>query len=233
MPRYSDDLRATALKLSDEIGNIEAAKQLNLNKKTIEYWRMIRKREENKKQAKKLEKVIKPVEVDPAKELKNNSKISFQAAEKETREFKRGEIYYVSRDITFGAEIATGRPAVIVSNDVVNQKLHTIEVVFLTTKIKPISPCYTTLRATGLTSTSVCDQISTIDKSRIREYIGRCTPEEMEKIEKAMLYSLGLENYKPELMSDEQILFRMHSIKSERDVYRDLYNELLEKMTQK
>lgn len=233
MPRYSDDVREAALKLSDEIGNIEAAKQLNLNKRTLEYWRMLRNREEKKKQSKKLEKVIKPVEIDPKKELKNNPKISFQAAEKETREFKRGEIYYISRDISFGSEIAKGRPAVIVSNDVLNQKAHTIEVVFLTTKIRPISPCYTTLRATGITSTSVCDQISTVDKSRIKEYVGRCTPEEMKKIEQGMLYSLGLENYKPELMSDEQILFRMHSIKSERDVYRDLYNELLEKMTQK
>lgn len=68
--KYSDKLREEALKLSDEIGNIAAAEQLNLNKRTLEYWRMMRNREEKKKLEKKLSKVIKPTEIDPAKELK-------------------------------------------------------------------------------------------------------------------------------------------------------------------
>lgn len=231
--KYSDEIREKALKLSDEIGNVAAAEQLHLNKRTLEYWRMLRNREQKKKAEKKLSKVIKPTEIDPAEELKNNSKITFQAADKTPRKFKRGEVYYISKDFTHGAEIAKGRPAVIISNDVLNTKLSTIEVVFLTTRVKPISQAYTTVRSTGLISTVVCDQITTIDKNRVGEYIGRCTPEEMQKVDKAVLYSVGLENYGTELMSDEQVLFRMQKIKSERDVYKEMYDNLFDKIISK
>ena len=231
--KYSDKLREEALKLSDEIGNIAAAEQLNLNKRTLEYWRMMRNREEKKKLEKKLSKVIKPTEIDPAKELKNNSKITFQAADKTPRQFKRGELYYILKDFSCGSEIAKGRPAIIISNDILNTKLHTVEVAFLTTRVKPISQAYTTTHATGVISTVVCDQITTIDKDRVGEYVGRCTPEEMQKVDKAILYSIGLEKYNTELMSDEQVLFRMQKIKSERDVYKEMYDNLFEKITSK
>lgn len=63
--------------------------------------------------------------------------------------------------------------------------------------------------------------------------MGRCTPEEMQKVDKAILYSIGLEKYNTELMSDEQVLFRMQKIKSERDVYKEMYDNLFEKITSK
>ena len=46
---------------------------------------------------------------------------------------KRGDIYYVMRNKSVGHEMRGGRPAIVVSNDTLNSKLDTVEVVYLTT----------------------------------------------------------------------------------------------------
>lgn len=225
--KYSNELREKALKLSDEIGNKRAAVECGISIKTLDYWRGVRKRNEIKK---KLSKVIQPPKNDLKEELKDNNKITFQAAEEKPRIFKRGEIYYVNQMPTVGFEIATGRPAVIVSNQRINQRLNTIEVIFLTTKVKNLTPEHVIIKSSGAIATTICEQISTIDKRRIAEYIGTCTPEEMELIEKAMLHSLGLEKYVSDVMGDDQIVERIAKIKAERDAYRDLYDKLFDRV---
>lgn len=234
MVKYSDDLRKRALKLSDEIGTKKAAEELEINFRTLEYWRGLRKREEAKKAAAKIGKIIQPEQqLDIQAELKDNPNITFQAAEKPERTFHRGEIYYVTQRPTVGSEIVSGRPAVIVSNNNINEKLNTVEVVFLTTRMKSIAPEHIIMRSSGATSTTICEQISTVDKSRFREYIGECTPDEMKQIDKALLHSLGLENYDSNLMSDEQVIYRLSTMKSDLDTYKKLYNDLLEKLMSK
>lgn len=42
---------------------------------------------------------------------------------------KRGDIYYVMRNKSVGHEMRGGRPAIVVSNDTLNSKLDTVEVV--------------------------------------------------------------------------------------------------------
>lgn len=231
--RYADEIREQALKLSDEIGLQKTAEQMQLNVKTISYWRTVRKRQEEKRQKAKMSQVVTPVDLN--EEIKNNPHITFQSADEPERELKRGEIYYILKGGTTGSELAngSGRPAVIVSNNALNKNLHTVEVVYLTTQIKRLSPEYTTLKATGVMSATICSQITTVDKSRVKEFAGECTPEEMNKIEKALLYSLGLRKFDTELMSDDQIIARMTTIKAERDVYKDMYNRLFEKLTHK
>ena len=225
-------MREKALKLSDEIGNKKAAEKMGISSKTLDYWRGVRKREEEKRLKEKLSKVVVPNEINPVEELKDNSKITFQPAEEEPpRQYNRGEIYYVTQKPTTGCEIATGRPAVIISNQTINKNLNTIEVVFLTTKVKSLVPEHTIIKSSGAIATTICEQISTIDKSRLREYIGECTPDEMKLIEKAVLHSLGLEKYASDLMGDDQIISRLTGIKAERDAYKDMYARLFERYT--
>lgn len=230
--RYTKELRDKALKLSDEIGNKKAAAELGINVKTLDYWRCTRRREEEKKLKEKLSKVIPTNEINPTEELKDNPKISFQPVKEDIKNYERGEIYYVTQKPTTGSEIATGRPAVIVSNQSINKNLNTIEVVFLTTKVKSLAPEHIIIKSSGAIATTICEQISTIDKSRLREYIGMCTPDEMKLIEKAMLYSLGLEKYATNLMKDDQIISRITGIKAERDAYKDMYAKLFERYIQ-
>lgn len=228
--KYSNELREKALKLSDEIGNKRAADECGISAKTLYYWRNVRNRNEIKKNQEKLSKVIQTPKNDLKEELKNNDKISFQASEKKPRTFCRGEIYYVIQKPTVGCEIATGRPAIIVSNDHINQNLNTIEVVFLTTKLKKLAPEHVTIKSSGTIATTICEQISTVDKSRLREFVGECTPDEMKMIEKAMLCSLGLEKYASNSMGDDQIVERIAKLKAERDAYCDLYDKLFDRV---
>lgn len=229
--RYDAELKERALKLAKEIGVKKAAEQCGISPVTISNWRYKENKKLKEKNEKKLSKVIKPI--NPQEEIKDNPMISFQAAEEEERNYKRGEIYYVIKGITTGAEIASGRPAVIVSNDRLNEKTKTLEVVFLTTQVREFAPERVIIKSSGCTATALCQQISTVDKSRFAEYIGTCTPEEMTKLEEGIMHSFGLEKYMSKLMSDDEIVYRMNSIKSERDVYKNLYNELFERLIKK
>ena len=53
--KYTIELREKALKLSDEIGNKKAAEELGINVKTLDYWRSVRKRQDDKKKTKQIE----------------------------------------------------------------------------------------------------------------------------------------------------------------------------------
>lgn len=223
MSKYNFETREKAIALSDEIGTKKAAEQLNISVGTLAYWRMLRKRAEEKKLS-----GIK-TEFNPQKEIADNPYVTFEAKPKENRVFLRGEIYYVSRGATTGCEMATGRPAIIVSNDGINKNLSTVEVVYLTTKPKPLWDEYVRVRSSGVLSTAICDQISTVDKSRIKEKIGNCTHEEMERIDLAILHSLGLNKYSVAYASSDKVMARVSSIVAERDAYKEMCGRLMQK----
>lgn len=105
---------------------------------------------------------------------------------------KRGEIYFIRPASTVGSEIAKGRPAVIVSNDALNATSEVVEVVFLTTQPKKELPSHAHVEATGTPSTALCEQINTVSKSRVGDYFGECSEEEMHAIDLAMMNALGL-----------------------------------------
>lgn len=169
---------------------------------------------------------------------------------------KRGEIYYISIGsiAETGSEQRAGRPAVIVSNDHLNDASSVVEVVYLTTQDKPDLKTHVTVRGTGRTSTVLCEQICSVSKKRIGEYAGECTADEMERIDIALMESLDLE-YKDdegygdceepegydyeevdaETDEDEPILpievaRELIRLEAERDTYKELYESLLTKM---
>lgn len=220
--KFNQELIDKALALSDEVGNKKAAEELGLKVSTIDYWRGLRKRAMDKaEKAKKTKPKTKP-KTEPKVE---SPEITSEKEEdkKEIKDIKRGQIYYIIPKSPVGHEIAKGRPAVIVSNNDINDKLGTVEVVYLTTKISVISPTRINITATGILSSVVCEQVSTVDKSRIEKYIGDCTPDEMNIIEEAMLTSLGIKCAKNDVVED-------CIIKTERDIYKDVCNKLLDSM---
>lgn len=233
--KYDDEFRQKALELSDKIGNKKAAEQLNMNLKTIDYWRMVRKRaeEKGKKEPDKKESVKK----EPAiKEEMVTEKIDVKpSVKKDNRLFKRGDIYYVAQKAPTGCEISKGRPAVIVSNNRINNNMNTIEVVYLTTKERIESPEHVYIASSGVDSTAVCEQVSTVDKSRIERYIGSCTIEEIENIENGILHSLQMENrtVKEEVAPANKTVINdgneEHS-KTENNVYKMMFEAIIEKL---
>ncbi|HPC87141.1 MAG TPA: type II toxin-antitoxin system PemK/MazF family toxin [Smithellaceae bacterium] len=110
---------------------------------------------------------------------------------------KRGGVYLAALDPTVGREIAKTRPVVVVSNDQNNLYACMVSIVPLTSKnTEKIYPFEIFLpRETAnlpKNSKGKADQIRTIDKSRLVQFIGELTDEEMAKIEKAVRIHLAL-----------------------------------------
>lgn len=109
---------------------------------------------------------------------------------------RRGDIFYADLGETVGSEQAGIRPVLVLQNDVGNVHSPTLIVAGITSKIKKLYiPTHVLLGyGFGLTEESMVmlEQITTIDKQRIRGYVGTVDSVTMNKIERAMQVSLGL-----------------------------------------
>lgn len=154
----------------------------------------------------------------------------------------KGDMYYVYRSGTeVGSEQYAVRPAVIVSNNIGNEKSETVECVFLTTQEKRPMPTHVEIMCKEK-STVLCEQINTISKERLGDFIGTCTKEEMAAIDKALLVSLGIEvsvdndeaNVRNRLEEERNAYKQFYNrMEIERDTYKQLYNELVNKIVNK
>lgn len=107
------------------------------------------------------------------------------------KKVKRGQIYYIEKIVTVGSEQTGGRPAIIVGNDIGNEKSSVVLVVYLTTAAKRWMPTHVAVQCKE-PSTALCEQVFTIDKSRIGDYIRTATESEMREIDKALSVSFNL-----------------------------------------
>jgi len=110
---------------------------------------------------------------------------------------KRGEVYLVNFDPTLGAEIQKTRPALIVQNDIANQHSPITIVAAITSRFKePVPPNKVLAEAPegGLDVDSVVllNQLRSVDRQRLIRRLGRLEPATMERVDKALMISLGL-----------------------------------------
>lgn len=112
-------------------------------------------------------------------------------------ELKRGEIVLVDLNPARGAEKRKTRPCLIIQNDIGN-KFSPLTIIAVITSQKDIDKQYPTdvwidKGEEGLDYPSIqCDQIRTVDKSRIIKKIGYIDVSIMKKVDKALKISLGL-----------------------------------------
>lgn len=104
-------------------------------------------------------------------------------------EIKRGDIWFVDYEKSIGSEQHGIRPAIIVSNDIGNNHSPIVEIVWLTTADKKPLPTHVRIAGCG---TALCEQIHSVDKSRLLNLKRICTEKEMTQINKAMMISLGI-----------------------------------------
>lgn len=106
---------------------------------------------------------------------------------------RRGEIYYADLSPVIGSEQGGIRPVLILQNDIGNKHSPTTIVAPLTTVItKAKLPTHICIRSHGRDSICLLEQIRTIDKRRIKEYVNTVTPKEMDEVSRAVKISLGL-----------------------------------------
>ena len=109
---------------------------------------------------------------------------------------KRGELYYADLSPVVGSEQGGIRPILIVQNDTGNKYSPTVIAAAITSKInKAKLPTHIEINANefGLIKDSVIllEQIRTLDKKRLKSRIGELTPSTMQKVNVALMISLG------------------------------------------
>jgi len=110
---------------------------------------------------------------------------------------RRGDIYYADLSPVIGSEQGGIRPVVIVQNDIGNKYSPTVIAAAITSqKEKSKLPTHISLQAdcTGLAKDSIVllEQIRTIDKTRLKEKMGRLDNGSMNQINQALSVSFGL-----------------------------------------
>ena len=108
---------------------------------------------------------------------------------------KRGDIFYADLDPVVGSEQGGIRPVLIVQNNVGNKHSPTVVVVPISSVRKKDLPVHIQIRCSELpkNSTVLAEQIRTIDRYRLKSYVGSVDFELMEKVEKAMKISIGVD----------------------------------------
>ena len=110
---------------------------------------------------------------------------------------KRGDIFYADLSPVVGSEQGGMRPVLIVQNDTGNKHSPTVIAAAITSQTgKARLPTHIELNAqsVGLSRDSVIllEQVRTIDKSRLRERMGKLDDTTMTKVENAIAVSFGL-----------------------------------------
>ena len=115
-------------------------------------------------------------------------------------EFRRGEVYIANLEPVIGSEQGgKERPVLILSNNNGNHYSSTLIVAPISTKKKRRwLPTHVRvpkhIRIVEHPSVILLEQIRTIDKERVSEYVGSISWREMAEVEMAILISLGLLN---------------------------------------
>jgi mRNA interferase MazF len=109
---------------------------------------------------------------------------------------KRGQIYYADLSPVIGSEQGGRRPVLIVQNDVGNKYAPTVIVAIITSRSsKADLPTHVWLNAEcGLPLASMveCGQVRTLDKKRLKDFMGAVSDEVMREIDKGLKISFGL-----------------------------------------
>lgn len=110
---------------------------------------------------------------------------------------RRGDLFFADLDPVIGSEQGGTRPVLIVQNDTGNFFSPTVVAVAITSKqAKNYLPTHIRLGdVKGLAPTSLLllEQLRTIDRKRLRGYIGRVSMEKMKEVDQALTVSLGID----------------------------------------
>jgi len=113
------------------------------------------------------------------------------------RKIKRGDIYYADLTLGVGSEQSGTRPVLIIQNNTGNKHSQTVIAAIITSRTagKTKIPTHCPIKkqqGLGRDSLVLLEQLRTIDKARLNEYIGTLDSEAMSKVDKALAVSVGL-----------------------------------------
>ena len=111
-------------------------------------------------------------------------------------EIKRGQIYYADLSPVVGSEQGGQRPVLIVSNDIGNRHAPIVIAAAITSRTRKFRlPTQVLLDTScGLCKESMveCEQMRTLDKRRLKTFVGIANSKQMWEVDKAIAISLGV-----------------------------------------
>ncbi len=112
-------------------------------------------------------------------------------------DINRGEIYYADLSPVVGSEQGGVRPVLVVQNDVGNKYSPTVIIAAITSQLtKAKLPTHIELEKDKFNlnkdSVVLLEQIRTLDKRRLKDKIGKLDPLTMNRVDVALLISLGV-----------------------------------------
>ncbi|MFT4104770.1 MAG: type II toxin-antitoxin system PemK/MazF family toxin [Lacrimispora sp.] len=115
--------------------------------------------------------------------------------QEEKRAIRRGNIYYADLSPVVGSEQGGSRPVLILQNDIGNRYSPTVIVAAITSRSKRELPTHVEIgcmEALQKNSVVLLEQIRTIDRLRLFEYIGSLDESKMLSVDQALALSIGL-----------------------------------------
>ena len=115
----------------------------------------------------------------------------------------KGDIFYADLTPVVGCEQGSSRPVLIIQNDIGNRYSPTVIVAAITSRTEK-NPLPTHIQLCsqqyGLRQNSLVllEQVRTIVRSRLREYIGHLSQPQMQQVIEALAVSFGLDALLPE-----------------------------------
>lgn len=112
-----------------------------------------------------------------------------------TKPILRGDIYYADLGPTIGCEQDGIRPVLILQNNVGNHYSPTVIVAAITSSHKKPLPTHVAIQGIhnlDKRSVALLEQIRTIDRSRLQEWIGNIDSETLGEVDEALKISVGL-----------------------------------------
>ena len=105
---------------------------------------------------------------------------------------QRGDVYWVALDPVVGTEIKKTRPAIVVSNDAMNDEAQRVVVVPVTSSVEHCFPGEALVMVMGKPARALGDQIRSIDKARLRRRADRLSVAELGRLDEALRITLAL-----------------------------------------
>lgn len=103
---------------------------------------------------------------------------------------RRGDVYLVQFDPVVGSEVGKTRPAAVLQNDLANRSSPTVTLIPVSSKAERVFPFQVGVPAGegGLAHASkvLCEQIRTVSRDRLIQYLGRLPAERLAEIRVAL-----------------------------------------------